>query len=400
MTFSSSDPLPGSVRVFFWCPECTAGSGRERNGPNLIRAKSASGCRPPFALGPPLFPLKSRVGSTTLKRPATSGFQGRNLIKTTKWEVMSTPFIQRFSIASALALNLTVGSAASAAGTASGYSWTEISIPSIGPLGLAFGPNDKGQVAVSNADGTKSGIYRNGVFTPLPPPPAGYTVSATGINNAGVITGSAIPSSDPTSQRGFILIGSNYTLFAQPGWAVTSPRAIANSGLITGSSASADLSTNAGFIYDPRTNTFTDATPPGSGTGFSVTQGMNAEGRISGDGRLSGLGRYGFVWQQGALVEGKRELAPFLARFTIGDGQTAARGINDAGTIVGFTALAGTLVGFVGSDSRGFRVLVPPGGDAAGASVSCEGINNALQVVCNVTDAAGNVRNFIGSPEE
>jgi len=54
----------------------------------------------------------------------------------------------------------------------------------------------------------------------------------------------------------------------------------------------------------------------------------------------------------------------------------------------------------VGVDSRGFRPLVPPGGDAAGATVGCEGINNAREVVCNVTDAAGNNRAFVGSPEE
>ncbi|HEX4598021.1 MAG TPA: hypothetical protein VH278_09565 [Burkholderiaceae bacterium] len=293
-----------------------------------------------------------------------------------------------------------VGSAANAAEATSGYSWTEILIPAIGPLSVAFGPNDNGQVAVANADSSKSGIYRDGVFTPLPPPPAGYTVSASGINNAGVIIGSALPSSNPSHQQGFILIGSNYTFFSRPGWDVTAARAIANSGLITGSNYMLDGSTNAGFIYDPGTNTFTDATPPGSGTGFSLTQGMNAHGRISGDGRLPGLGRYAFVWQQGTLVEGQHELAPFLARFTIADGNTAARGINDAGFIVGFTSSGGTLVGFVGSEARGFRLLVAPGGDAAGAITTCEGVNNARQVVCEVTDAAGNNRAFVGSPDE
>jgi hypothetical protein len=166
--------------------------------------------------------------------------------------------------------------------------------------------------------------------------------------------------------------------------------------LITGYSSTSDGSTTAGFIYDAGTNTFTDATPPGSGTGFSVTQGMNAEGRIAGDGRSSELGRYAFVWQQGTLVVDGRELAPFLTRLTIAGVNGAARGINDAGVIVGFTNSG---VGFVGSDSRGFELLIPPGGDAAGASVGCEGINNFGQVVCTVTDAAGNNRNFVGTPD-
>jgi hypothetical protein len=48
---------------------------------------------------------------------------------------------------------------------------------------MAFGPNDIGQVAVAAPDGTKFGIWRQGTFTPLPAPPGGYAVTATGINN-------------------------------------------------------------------------------------------------------------------------------------------------------------------------------------------------------------------------
>jgi len=40
-----------------------------------------------------------------------------------------------------------------------------------------------------------------------------------------------------------------------------------------------------------------------------------------------------------------------------------------------------------------------PSGDAAGTNVACEGINNFGQAVCGVTDAGGNVRNFIGTPD-
>ena len=308
---------------------------------------------------------------------------------------MNASFIQHISVASALTLIFTIGSANAAV-----YSWTEILVPSIGPLGSAFGLNDKGQVAVTSADGSKTGIYRSGIFTPLPAPPAGYKVSALGINNGGIIVGGAFPPTDPTHEQGFILIGSKYTFFSRPDWENTSARAIANSGLITGYSYTSDGSTNAGFIYNASTKTFTDATPPGSGTGFSVTQGMNADGRISGDGRSPELGRYAFVWQQGTLVRRGRALAPFLARFNIADEGTAARGINDAGAIVGFTASGGSAVGFVGSDSRGFQLLIPPGGDAPDAVAVCEGINNLGQVVCQVTDAAENTRAFIGTPDD
>jgi len=304
---------------------------------------------------------------------------------------MNTSSIQRVSVTSVLTLIFTISSA----NAADAYSWTEILIPSIGPMGAAFGPNNKGQVAVTSADGSKTGIYSHGIFTPLPSPPAGYKVSAQGINDSGTIVGLAFSQSDPKHEQAFILIGSKYTFFSRAGWDNTEARAIANSGLITGYNSTSDLSTFAGFIYNAGTSTFTDATPPGSGAGFSVTQGMNADGRITGDGRSDELGRYAFVWQQGTLGTGARELAPFLARLKIADANSAARGINDAGVIVGFTNSG---VGFVGSDARGFQLLIPPSGDAPGAIVACEGINNLRQVVCQVTDTAGNTREFIGTP--
>jgi hypothetical protein len=166
---------------------------------------------------------------------------------------MSTSIIRRISVASALTLSFTISSAANAAG----YSWTEILIPSIGPLGKVFGINDYDQVTVNNAAVGKAGIYRNGVFTPLPAPPAGSShVSAIGINNGGAIVGGALPPSDATHEHGFILIGSRYTFFSRPGWDNTEARAISNSGLITGFNfngpfSNLDLSTTAGFIYNP-----------------------------------------------------------------------------------------------------------------------------------------------------
>jgi hypothetical protein len=276
---------------------------------------------------------------------------------------------------------------------AQGYSWTEIVIPG-STISNAFGLNDKGQTAVTTTDNT-SGIYGDGTFTPLPPPPEGISrVIATGINNDGVITGSAYTVTG--IEQGFILRGSTYMLFTRPDWDGTEPRAIANSGLITGYSYSTHVFSYAGFIYDADTNTFTDATPPGSD--YTIVHGMNKFGRITGHGREPALGRYGFVWQQ---TKGKGELLPFLDRFKI-DISTSGRGINDSGLVTGFTTGAtGAGDGFVGSDASGYQRLVAPGGEVPGNSTVCEGINNLAQVVCAIGDPSGQTLGaFIGSPSD
>src|SRR5262245_60236321 len=79
------------------------------------------------------------------------------------------------------------------------YQWTEIVIPGATVL-QAFGIHDKGHVALTTTDG-RSGIYGDGTFTQLPPPPQGFQVYASSINNDGVIAGRAFDGSD----RGFIL---------------------------------------------------------------------------------------------------------------------------------------------------------------------------------------------------
>jgi hypothetical protein len=275
---------------------------------------------------------------------------------------------------------------------AAGYVFTPIVVAGEQVVNV-FGLNDREETVV-NTD-LSSGTWRKGKYTRLPPGPAGLTVSATGINNDGVIAGVA---SDQTTfaEQGFVLRGSTYTLFSRPGWDNTEPRAIANSGLITGYNFSADFTQTAGFVYDPATNTFTDATPPGSTR--TITQGMNAAGQITGDGRQAGTGRYAFIWQQGPLNTGKHQLAPFLDRVVI-TGATAGRGINDDGAITGFTVDGGATVGFVGNASSGFQLLLPPGAGGPGTSTFCEGINNAAQVVCSVGDAAGaTVGAFLGTP--
>lgn len=275
------------------------------------------------------------------------------------------------------------------------YVFTPIVVP--GALATVWGPNDKGQIPIDTE--TTSGIWRHGKFTPLPPAKAGYSVGATGINNSGTIVGVAT-TSDTSPQQGFILRDGTYTFFSHPDWSNTQPRGIGNSGLVVGTAFNDPSGApSAGFIYDPRTGVFTDATPPNSTV--TIVQGINKFGRIAGSGRQSGFGpgTYAFVWQQQPTTKVGIERANFIQRMQLLEGNTKARGINDAGLIAGFT-LGDTSFGYVGNSSLGFQVLAPPGADEAGAQTYCAGLNNLGQVVCAVIDPAGVQHGYIASPDE
>ncbi len=260
-----------------------------------------------------------------------------------------------------------------------------------------FGPNDRGQIVLDTTIG--SGVYGDGTFTPLPPPPAGYFVSALGINNAGTVVGDAYTLPDYQQSQGFILTGSAYRIFSRPGWANTEPRFIGNSGLVTGWSVDNTTGQSAGFVYDPATHKFTDATPPGSV--FTIVQGINGSGVISGNGRDPSGAPYGFIWQQGKFENGNGQV-PFIDRFLVANENRLgirARGINDAGLIVGFTGSGSS--GFVGNTVLGFQLLNVPGDHVHGASTICEGINNSGQVLCayEINDDF-DFHVFIGTPRD
>ena len=142
--------------------------------------------------------------------------------------------------------------------------------------------------------------------------------------------------------------------FSRSGFGIlnTVGRAISNSGLITGTNSYADPggpSTGRlfarGFVYDPGTDTFFDATPPNA-TGFVIMQGMNRSGVIAGGGNQANLGAVALVWQMGLFADGKGTV-PFLSRIQIGSQVffARARGITDDGTITGFTLDSGVVYG-------------------------------------------------------
>lgn len=199
--------------------------------------------------------------------------------------------------------------------------------------------------------------YQSGVYAPLPPAP--YPLIGHGINDAGVVVGSANLGAT-TSALGFIYNAGSYAFFSRPDYEHTYARAIGNTNLITGFSDNFTDAAQTGWVYNPVTGVYTDINPAGSM--FTIAQGINNAGQIVGS--IAPVPQ-SFLRQPDGTI----------TLFQLGTNSTRARGINDSGLITGFVTVGTVTQGFVGNSS-GFQTLMVPGS----TWTIPEGINNAGQV--------------------
>lgn len=234
------------------------------------------------------------------------------------------------------------------------YVFTTINYP-----GATFtdvrGLNNAGEiVGYTNLGGFR---YSAGTYSLLPPAPGGLQTSAHGINDDGLIIGSAQPA-DGSSSVGFILDGTTYAYFSYPGRTHTHARNINAAGVVTGyavnlGASASGLDDNVGFIYDPVGMTFTDVVAP---TGsFVIAQGINTAGQVTGSAIIPGAGRNGFL----------RATDGTMSYFKIDGAPTAARGINNNGLIGGwyYDSTSASINAFVGSSSGYQKLRAGPAND-------------------------------------
>lgn len=254
----------------------------------------------------------------------------------------------------------------------------------------AFGINDSGDAVANGFDPDNIPfvyVAMDGAITDVAPA-AGYaSTGLLGINDAGVLVGS-VTSLDLNTRSGFTRsTKGEYTIFTHPNAvSSTNPRGINNKGLVSGFR---DSATNPfiGFIYDSKKGTFTDI-ETGS-TIQTIAHGINSKGEVVGNARFTsendpcgsgapGLVNYGWL----------RKKDGSILFFQINGQYTGARGINDAGLIVGQTEDPSTF------ERKGFVVKAPksscesiavPAGDLLGFPGSTytypEGITNSGMIV-------------------
>jgi hypothetical protein len=233
----------------------------------------------------------------------------------------------------------------------------------------------------------------------------GYAETAVlGISDFGILVGS-VTSLDLLTQSGFILKkNGTSTVFDHPdAVSFTQARGVNNKGLVTGFRDSADDPFAHGFIYDPKTDTFTDIVP----SLLTIAQGINSRGDVVGSAiffnaddpcppSVGGTVRYGWL----------RTADGTVTYFDVNGDRTSARGINDWETIAGFVTDTDTGItkGFVveldGWQCQSITIadadlLEFPGADATFPG----GITNSGAVVGSYIDLTNNSHGFIATPQ-
>ena len=163
-------------------------------------------------------------------------------------------------------------------------------------------------------------------------------VSLIGINNAGWTTGTV--RYNDGSGDGFLRAPDGTFSLFNAGY-FTQGRALSNANQIIGYSSvpGGDVTQNLEFSRDPATGTITYLTNPSTGALLrGIAQGINDAGAVVGDYRLTigaspTLRRHGFLLAGGALTD----ISYLGSAIT----NIVARGINNAGTIVGFSSGTG-----------------------------------------------------------
>ena len=297
-----------------------------------------------------------------------------------------------------------------------GYNYELLDYPGTATTQV-FGNNEKGEVVgIGHGDPADySFVYstKRDMFTDVTGAAEFVETVVLDISNKGDIVGAVTESfgdpwpAPPSPRSGFIRDrDGNFTIFDHPDGdngdvCQTVPRGVNANGLVSGYYRLCDWSLPGGFIYDTKTQSFTDIVPSNS----TIVHGINADGYVVGRAIFSdeedpcnsaGSNHYGWLRAEDGSV----------TYFQVNGLRTDARGINDDGYIVGFFRDPSS--GY----RKGFRVKLA--GDSSCETVTLDddeilhfpgsndtfpqGISNSGIVVGTVRDGSGN-HGFIARPK-
>lgn len=204
--------------------------------------------------------------------------------------------------------------------------WSSLPSPVILGSGYAMAINNSGDVAGMRIapDGSGSAyVTQNGAEISLGQPAGGGWSTATGLNGAGGVSGTAMDSNG--DMRAFSMINGGTALLGGAGGANSYANAINGAGTVAGSAQRADGTMRA-VIWNGIAPTLLGSL---GGTN-SYAYGINGSGAVVGYGDLAGGGTAAFVYDNGALYD-------LNLRIAGGSGWQLrdAMAINASGQIVG-----------------------------------------------------------------
>lgn len=293
-----------------------------------------------------------------------------------------------------------------------GYNYEYLDYPGT-PATQVFGINEKGDVVGNGLDdfGAYPFVYsaNKGVLNDVPNATGYLSTVVLGVSKTGHMVGSVTSGAGDLVplRSGFIRDpDGSYTFFDHPGVddgtvCQTNARSINVHGLVSGFLQFCDGSRPSGFIYDSQTQVFTDIVP----SLRTFAHDINVKGDVVGDARFSeeddpcdspGSNRYGWL----------RSADGDVTYFQVNGQSTIARGVNDAGFVVGYFWHPSS------GSNKGFRVKLDGASSCESVSIDDdeildfpgawdtlpEDISNADVVVGIVTDESG-THGFIARPK-
>ncbi len=203
--------------------------------------------------------------------------------------------------------------------------------------------------------------------------PGASDTRATGINDSGLIVGTAITG----SELGFVYDGTSFTPINVPGKSATVALGVDNAGDIVGG----DGSTTVTRAFELTGGHFKNVSPRGSYV-YGYATSINNFSTVVGWTDLGGDAK-GFVYKNGQF---KKLAVP-------GAIETEAEGINDNGVIVGWCQVGPTTLGFALMNGKYLSINYPGASDTL-----AEGINASGQIVGLYSIDGFTYHGFVTSP--
>jgi probable HAF family extracellular repeat protein len=228
-------------------------------------------------------------------------------------------------------------------------------------------------------------------FAPIGPP-GSTTNQAYGINDSGEIVGETTSLTTPFATTAFLYSNGTYSLLSYPGAYATYGYGINNLGQVVGQYGNPSGNLNA-FLYSGGNN-FTTINPPQT----SPANPLFAEGStINNKGQAlviaqNASGNYdNYVYSNG-------QFTPLTALSSFGN-PVYASGINDAGTIVGYSTDSNQVMhGFILKNGQVTTLNDPNAGTTSFeglAGTQLTGISNNGEITGFYIDASGNANGFV-----